>query len=181
MFVAFCTWWFRLRKWDFEGRLPDIPKYVIVVGPHTSNWDFIFGVAARNILKTDIRFIGKAELFKFPFKNFFLSLGGIPVNRKERANAVATIAEYFGKSDQFILALSPEGTRSKVDSLRSGYYHIARNAGVPRVFVGIDYSRRRFVIGEPNKPAADWEKEEEEARGFFSDIQGKIPERGMWS
>jgi 1-acyl-sn-glycerol-3-phosphate acyltransferase len=181
MFVAFCTWWFRLKNWGFEGSLPEIPKYVIVVAPHTSNWDFIYGVAARNILKTDIKFIGKAELFKFPFKNFFLSLGGIPVNRKQRANAVAAIADYFNKSEQFILALSPEGTRSKVDSLRSGYYHIARSAGVPRVFVGIDYRTRRFVISAPAEPAADWGKEEEDARSFFADIQGKIPNRGLWS
>lgn len=179
MFRAFCRFWFRFRGWGFEGSLPDLKQYLVVVGPHTSSWDFIYGVAARDILKTDIKFIGKRELFKFPFKKFFLKLGGYPVNRRQKEKAVETIARLFAENERFILALSPEGTRGKVEELRSGFYHIARLAGIPYVLVGMDYGHKKIVISEPSKPAGQLEVDLDRVRQFLSDITGKNPHLGV--
>jgi len=179
MFVAFCRLCFRLRKWSFRGNLPEIPQYLILVGPHTSGWDFIYGVAARDILKTDIKFIGKKELFKFPLKKFFLKLGGYPVNRQKNENAVEAVTRLFSENPRFILAISPEGTRGKVKELRTGFYHISRAAQVPCVLVGMDYKTRQFVISPPYYPGENLNEEMLKIRLFFSDVQGKNPALGI--
>jgi len=179
MFIAFCRFCFWLRGWKVVNALPKINKYIIVAGPHTSNWDFIYGVAARDILKADIKFLGKHQLFKFPFKRFFLSMGGYPVNRAINENAVESTARLFAQNERFIVALSPEGTRKKVDKLRTGFYHIARMAQVPYVLVGFDYGRREIRIGEPINPSENWELELERITAFFRDIKGKHPELGI--
>lgn len=179
MFKLFCRLWFRLGGWGFDGQLPDREKYIIVVGPHTSNWDFICGVAARSILKTDIKFIGKRELFKFPFKNFFLNLGGYPVNRQANENAVEMMARFFGENERFILTISPEGTRSRVSTLRTGFYHVARSADVPYVLVGMDYKRKKIVIAPPREAGERVADEVDRVRRFFAQITAKNPELAM--
>lgn len=179
MFKAFCRLCFRLRGWGFHGALPLLKQYIVLVGPHTSSWDFIYGVAARDILKADIKFIGKRELFKFPFKKFFLRLGGYPVNRKKNENTVDMICDLFVRNESFILALSPEGTRSKVAELRSGFYHIARQAEVPYVLVGMDYKMRRFIIEEPVTPGPEAAEELSKVHAFFEGVTGKNPELGI--
>jgi len=179
MFIAFCRLCFWLRGWKVLRPLPDLKQYIIVAGPHTSNWDFIYGIAARDLLKADIRFLGKQELFKFPFKRFFLSLGGYPVNRSKNDNVVESTARLFAENEQFILALSPEGTRRRADKLRTGFYHIARLAKVPYVLVGIDYAKRQFIFSEPIVPTAQIEVEIERVSEFFRSITGKYPELGI--
>jgi 1-acyl-sn-glycerol-3-phosphate acyltransferase len=179
MFIAFCRLCFWLRGWTVLEPLPDLKQFIIVAGPHTSNWDFIYGIAARDILKADIRFLGKHELFKFPFKRFFLSLGGYPVNRSKNDNVVESTARLFAENERFVLALSPEGTRRKADKLRTGFYHIARLAKVPYVLVGIDYGKRQFIFSEPIEPTADVDAEIERVSKFFRSITGKYPEFGI--
>jgi 1-acyl-sn-glycerol-3-phosphate acyltransferase len=179
MFIAFCRLCFWLRGWKLNGELPKIAKYIIVAGPHTSNWDFIYGVAARDLLKTDIKFLGKAQLFKFPFKRFFLKLGGFPVNRAKSENTVDATAKLFAENEHFILALSPEGTRKKADKLKSGFYHIAIQAKVPYVLVGFDYARREFTFSPPIFPSGDLDAEIDKVQDFFTDIKGKHPELGI--
>lgn len=179
MFILFCRFMFWWRRWSFDGRLPEIDQYIILVGPHTSNWDFIYGVAARDKLKTDIKFIGKKELFKFPFKKFFLRMGGYPVNRHKNENAVDMVVRLFRENPRFILSLSPEGTRSKVDDLKSGFFYISREAAVPCVMVGIDYAKRKFVINTPYYPSEKKSLELERVRLFYSGITGKNPQLGI--
>lgn len=179
MFSAFCRMYFRLNGWEIQGQLPDLNKYLVLVGPHTSSWDFVLGIASRTILKTDIKFIGKSELFKFPFKNFFLSLGGIPVNRKKNERMVEAIARNFSEKQEFILAISPEGTRSKVSELRTGFYHIASLANVPYTMVGFDYGTRRVVISEAVEIDAAVENDCEKLVSFYSQITGKNPALGI--
>ena len=179
MFSAFCRFCFWIRGWSFSGELPDLTQYLILVGPHTSSWDFIYGVAARNKLKADIKFIGKKELFKFPLKKFFLRLGGYPVGRKKNENSVTMITRLFDEHECFILSLSPEGTRGKVAELRSGYYYIGRSAGLPCVMVGMDYRERKIVISPPYELGEHLEEEMERLRSFYTDIQGKNPHLGI--
>ncbi|MEK7200340.1 MAG: 1-acyl-sn-glycerol-3-phosphate acyltransferase, partial [Bacteroidota bacterium] len=125
----------RLMGWSLKGTFPyHIKKCVMIVGPHTSSWDFVIGIAFRSKVRiTHTKFLGKAELFRGPFGFIFRKLGGFPVERFEQHNMVEEAAALFENHDSFVLALSPEGTRKKVERLRTGFYHIAKKAGVPIV------------------------------------------------
>jgi 1-acyl-sn-glycerol-3-phosphate acyltransferase len=156
-----------------------LKKYVIIVGPHTSNWDFIIGLAYRSLLGlTASKFLGKKELFKPPFGSLFRKLGGIPVNRESKNNMVEDVARLFQENEEFILALSPEGTRSKVEKLKTGFYFIARQANVPIVMVGLDWKNKTAIIGAPFVPQ-DKDADFETIHTFYRTIEGRHPEKGM--
>jgi 1-acyl-sn-glycerol-3-phosphate acyltransferase len=156
-----------------------LKKYIVIVGPHTSSWDFVIGVAYRSILDmTYVRYLGKAELFKPPFGWIFKALGGIPVDRKSRHNLVDTVAELFTRHETFAIAIAPEGTRKKVDSLKTGFYFIAAKAKVPIVMVGLDYKHKTMRFSEPLYPS-NQTVDFEEIYSFYRTVEGKIPELGL--
>lgn len=171
---------FNLLGWTVEGSFPQhLRKYIIAVAPHTSNWDFLVGVAARSILRLkDARFLGKSQLFKRPFGWFFRWMGGYPVDRSGNHDLTDVVAGYFHKHDDFVLAVAPEGTRKKVDKLKTGFYYIAKKASVPIVPVGFDYSRKRIVVGQPLYPS-DAVQDFDTLLDFYSGIKGKNPELGI--
>ena len=116
-----------LLGWKFIGDYPhDIDKKIIIVVPHTSNWDFPLGLLIRSALKAKIHFIGKASLFKPPHGIIFKALGGFPVKRGKNYNQVDQIVNYYNQREKFTLTIAPEGTRKKVDKLKTGFYHIVR-------------------------------------------------------
>ena len=118
-----------LGGWKIEGNLPDnINKYVIIVAHHTSNWDFIIGVAVKLIIRVRARFFAKHSLFSWPMGVMMRSLGGIPIERDKSINRVDQAVEEINNSDNFILIIAPEGTRSKVQRWKTGFYHIARGS-----------------------------------------------------
>lgn len=172
---------FKMTGWKIEGDFPkELKKYVVAVAPHTSNWDFSVGVAARSILRMQqAKFIGKSQLFKAPFGWFFRWLGGIPVDRTQRHDMVEQVAERIKAADRFILAMAPEGTRKKVEKLRTGFYYIALKAGIPIFPVGFDFRRKRVVIGAPLQPSGDYETDERTLLSFYKGIRGKNPELGI--
>lgn len=171
----------RLLGWTVKGSFPyHLKKCVLVVGPHTSSWDFVLGLAFRSKLRlTRSRFLGKAELFNGPFGFFFRMLGGVPVDRSSQHNLVEQVVTLFKEHEHFILALSPEGTRKKVDRLKTGFYHIAKEAGVPIVMVGMDYSKKQALIADPINTTDDEAADFAHIHRFFAPIKGKIPEQGM--
>ena len=126
-----------------------------------------------------LNFLGKAELFKGRFGFFFRKLGGFPVDRFSNNNVVDQVAEQFRIRDQFVLALSPEGTRKRVDKLRTGFYHIAMKAGVPIVLAGLDFGRKEISFSEPFMPTGNMEEDLKKIIHFFADKEGKIPEYGL--
>ena len=149
---------------------------VLIVAPHTSWKDVVIGFAARNELKIyHTKFLGKKELFDGPFGWLFRGLGGMPVDRFSKHGMVEQAADLFATNEIFILAIAPEGTRKRVDKLRSGFYHIAKKAQVPIMLVGLDFENRHLVLGEPlftsDNEAADSKKIIE----FFSAIKGDKP------
>ena len=149
---------------------------VIIVAPHTSWKDILIGFAARNKLKIDhTKFLGKKELFDGPFGWLFRWLGGIPVDRFSKHGMVEQVADLFATNEIFILAIAPEGTRKRVDKLRSGFYHIAKKAQVPIVPLGLDFENKQVVLGEPlftsDNEAADFKK----IIAFFAAIKGGKP------
>ena len=125
---------------------PPGPKAVVIVYPHTSNWDFPIGILARAVIAIPIGFIGKDTLFRPPFGALFRWLGGIPVNRRESTGLVAALARQFASHDSLYLAIAPEGTRSNVDHLKSGFYRVALAANVPLGLAFIDYARREIGV-----------------------------------
>jgi 1-acyl-sn-glycerol-3-phosphate acyltransferase len=177
-FWRFCL---KLFGWNTTLTFPyhHLKKYVIIVGPHTSNWDFVIGLAYRSLLGLSAsKFLGKKELFQPPLGSLFLKLGGIPVNRESKSNLVEDVARLFQENEEFILALSPEGTRSKVEKLKTGFYFIARQANVPIVMVGLDWKNKTAIIGTPFMPS-NREADFAIIRTFYSTIEGKYPEKGM--
>lgn len=166
----------RLLGWRVAGQFPDLPKFVIIVAPHTSNWDFICALFCDLALDLEAGFLAKHTIFIGPFGRWLRSLGGIPVVRSASHNVVSDVAAEFARRDQMVLAIAPEGTRRKVETWKSGYWHIARAAGVPIVPVGLDFARRAAVIGPPRYPTDSLTDDEAEFRRFFAGITPKRPD-----
>lgn len=173
---------FRILGWKVSGQFPEsINKYIVIVAPHTSNWDFVIGVFGRAVLPEvrKAKFLGKKELFKPPFGWIFRALGGYPVDRSKNTNMVDTIVDIFNENEEFVLALAPEGTRKKVKKFKTGFYFIAQKSEIPIVMVGFDYGKKEIIIREPFYPSTDFETDMEAIMSFFSGIKGKISEFGI--
>lgn len=165
----------RLMGWRVEGEFPDLRKFVIIVAPHTSNWDFIAALFCDLALDLESGFLAKHTIFIGPFGRWLKSLGGIPVVRSASHNVVSEVAAEFARRDQMVLAIAPEGTRKKVTTWKSGYWHIARAAGVPVVPVGLDFGKRAAVIGPPRHLTDSLPDDEAVFKAFFATIQPKRP------
>jgi len=163
--------------WKIEGDFDrSIKKAVLVCAPHTSFQDFFISIAARRILKVEINFVGKKELFNGPFGWYFKWMGGAPLNRNKAENKVEAIANIIKNKEEFRLAIAPEGTRKKVEKWKTGYYYIALKAAVPIIPVGFDYPNKTIRIGQAFYPTGDLEKDEISLRAFYKNIIGKNPE-----
>lgn len=127
---------------------PPPPKAVVVLYPHTSNWDFVIGILTRAAIGLPAHWGGKDTLFRGPLGTIFRALGGIPVNRRERTGFVQQMASAFTSQDRFYLVLAPEGTRSLTPGWKSGFYRIALEAGVPLALAFIDFPRREAGIAD---------------------------------
>ena len=171
----------KLKGWNTKVLFPhSIKKAVVIVGPHTSNWDFIFGLAFRSVSKIKhSKFLGKSQLFKWPYGFIFRGLGGIPVDRKSKHNIVEQVANEFYKHDEFLLAIAPEGTRKKVKQLKTGFYYISKAANVPIVMAGMDFEKKTLMYSEPFFATEDESKDFKTIINFFANIKGKNPEQGM--
>jgi 1-acyl-sn-glycerol-3-phosphate acyltransferase len=152
----------------------------MVIAPHTSGWDMFMSVAFRSFLKLDhIKYIGKKELFAPPFGFIFQKLGGVPVDRSGSKNFVDQIVNMFNSNESFAIALSPEGTRKKVDRLRTGFYHIAKKANVPMVLLALDFEHKEFRFSDPIYTTANEAEDIKKILLFFTGVKGKIPELGL--
>ena len=156
-----------------------IKKCVVIVIPHTANVDFFIALLVRGIMNVEINFVGKKELFVFPWGYYFRSVGGAPLDRSGGRNNVDATVEVFNKHETFRLALSPEGTRKKVTELRTGFYYIALKAGVPIIPVAFDYGKREVKVGNPVWATGNYEEDMKGILPFYKDVVGKIPERSF--
>ena len=168
----FCT----LFGWKILGEIRLINKCVIIVAPHTHWLDFFVALPVRRILNLEINFIGKKELFFFPLKYFLKYLGGSPVNRNSKSKTVDLIADKFNDKKIYRLALSPEGTRKKVDKWKTGFYYIAKKTKVPIVSAALDFENKKILISKPYHLTNDIEKDMINLQSFFEGVKGKIPE-----
>jgi 1-acyl-sn-glycerol-3-phosphate acyltransferase len=159
--------------WKVEGEVPNLPKLVIGVAPHTSNWDFVVGVAAMFALDLRIEFLGKHTLFRGPLGAFMRWIGGIPVDRSNPQGVVDEAIAAFGRVEQRVLAIAPQGTRKRGARFKSGFLRIARGAGVPVVLAALDYGEHCVRFGPTFMPGADIEAERARAEAHFAPIRGK--------
>ena len=168
----------RLLDWHFLGKVPDIPKMIVVGAPHTTNWDFIVFLAALHAYRIRARFIGKHTLFRWPFGYFFRALGGIPVDRSRPGGMVRQVTEAFDAADEMILVIAPEGTRKAVPYWKSGFLTIALDARVPVVLGSVDFSRREVTLSPAIDYTGDPREFMDQARRFFQGKLGGHPEGG---
>lgn len=167
----------RLAGWRVEGNTPDLPKYILIGAPHTSNWDFVLFLGIIFRLKISVRYMGKAELFNNPFGWFFYWCGGIPVDRKKSTGLVEQMVEVCNRSEKFILVIAPEGTRYHVNEWKRGFHHIAKNAGIPIVMVKVDGNRKTAFVGETFHPTDDIETDMQAIQSAFVGISGINPKK----
>jgi 1-acyl-sn-glycerol-3-phosphate acyltransferase len=158
--------------WRIEGGLPDIPKFVIIGAPHTSNWDFVLFLALAFGLKANPHYMGKSELFRWPLGAFFRWCGGIPVDRSKPTGLVEQTVDAINKSRQFILVITPEGTRGRVRSWKTGFYHIAKQAGIPIALGFIDSPRNRIGIGPTFYPTDNMDADIKTMQSFYEGMVG---------
>ncbi|MGX9463585.1 lysophospholipid acyltransferase family protein [Shewanella sp. A14] len=175
MLNVLCSGLLNVIGWKFEGQLEKSQACVIIVGPHTSNWDFIIGIIARSALNTKIHFLGKHQLFIPPWGWLFSAMGGSPVDRRKDNNLVDAAAQLFKQNPNYKLALAPEGTRSPVSRWKSGFYHIALKSEVNIVPIGLDFGRKTIVIAKPLRPTGNIEPEINQLMDFYRSIEGYHP------
>jgi 1-acyl-sn-glycerol-3-phosphate acyltransferase len=167
----------RLLGWRVEGEIPDIPKLVIAVAPHTSNWDFVIGAAAMFALDLRLSFLGKHTLFRGPFGAMFRWMGGIPVDRSSPQGVVAESVRAFATCERRVLALAPQGTRKGSGRFRTGFLHIARGAGVPVLLVALDYGARCVRLGPLVQTTAHVEADLARIEAHFATVRGRHARR----
>jgi 1-acyl-sn-glycerol-3-phosphate acyltransferase len=165
----------RLAGWKPEGQRPAALRYVLIAAPHTSNWDLAYLLALSAVLDVKVSFMAKHTLFRGPMGWAMRRLGGIPVRRDQRADLVDRMAQVLNESEKLCLTVPAEGTRRYVPHWKSGFYHIARKAGVPIVMGYLDYARKRGGFGPELIPTGDVREDMDEVRSFYADKVGKHP------
>lgn len=170
-------WYFTLRGWKIEGRFPfELKKSILVVAPHTHSFDFFLGLAIRKKMHMDfVHFLGKKELFWGIFGWILRKIGGYPVERSKNANQVDQVVKIYNENERFHIALSPEGTRKKVTRLKSGFYHIAKNANVPIIMVALDFEHKKVLFAPPFTVTENEQADKQKIVGFFKGILGYLP------
>lgn len=165
-----------IRGWRVEGGIPDIPRMVLIVAPHTSNWDFLTGIWVKLAMRMGARFVGKHTLFRWPLGVVMRWLGGVPVDRTAAAGFVEEAARAVREAERMTLVIAPEGTRRRTENWKSGFYWIAMAAGAPIVLAGFDYPRKVVIFGPLIEPTGDYEKDLERIQSCFHADMALKPE-----
>jgi 1-acyl-sn-glycerol-3-phosphate acyltransferase len=152
------------------------PKKIYAIMPHTSNWDWPLAMVIKIAIKLDVQYFAKHSLFRWPYAWFFKLTGGIPVNRSSSKNFVDATVESIKKYDKISIALAPEGTRKRVDKLKTGFYWIARKANIPLLLVSFDYKNKVINFAPPFEMSDDSDVDMERILAHFRGVVGKIPE-----
>lgn len=167
----------KLSGWRIAGTFPDLPKFVVIGAPHTSNWDFILAMLLMFGAGERFNWIAKDSLFRGPWGGFFRSLGGIPVRRDRSTNFVAQITAAFERSERLVIVLAPEGTRRRVSHWRTGFYYMALGAKVPIVMAYVDCKHKEVGIGPMFYPTGDIHADFTQIRDFYATKVGFYPEK----
>lgn len=166
--------------WEIKGNSTfsklKIKKAILIAAPHTHWMDLFLGILIRGSVGFKSSFIAKKELFFFPLSIFLKLIGGIPVNRSKKNNTVNQIVNIFNQRKEFMLSLAPEGTRQKVSKFKTGFYYIAKEAGIPIIMITMDYSNKQSLISDPFYPTKNFKDDLNFIESFFDGVEGKVKE-----
>lgn len=171
----------KLAGWRIQDDRPaGLDRYIVVVAPHTSNWDFPIGLCVRSLARMgDTRYLGKRSLFRPPFGWIFRALGGYPVDRSKHNNLVDAVVAMFERGEIAKIAITPEGTRKYQPVWKTGFHRIARGAGVPIILATFDYPRKMVILSAPFPLTDDLESDIERMKAWFRPHKGRHPEQGV--
>jgi 1-acyl-sn-glycerol-3-phosphate acyltransferase len=175
MMRTLCRAFLRLTGWKLGDGPPDVPKCVVIAAPHTSNWDLVFMLAMAGAFGIRVSWMGKDAIFRAPFGSLMRWLGGIPVRRHAAHNVVAQMVEAFAATDRLLLAVPPEGTRSRAEYWKSGFYHIARCADVPVAPSYLDYGHKVGGFAPAIRLTGDLSADMDRVRAVYAGVTGKRP------
>ena len=177
MWKNFCNWLLYKRMgWTADVTEDHPDKFIICLAPHTSNWDFILGLLYSRSIGMKINFLMQKEWFFWPLGPIFKSLGGIPVYRQKKTSMTDAMAETARQAPAFRLCITPEGTRSRVEEWKKGFYFIALKAELPILLYGVDYEKRLIRCTKTIIPNGDLEGQMREIKLYYKDFRGKKPE-----
>ena len=165
-----------ITGWKFKGDIPRSDRIILVAGPHTSNWDFLLALAFIFGLNLNVYWIGKHTLFKNGFSKLMRKLGGIPVDRKSPELLMNEVSHIVKKQKGVIIAISPEGTRKKVERLKSGFLRIAKTTNSQILLAGIDFESKLIHLGKLFEPSGNTESDLLNVHNYFRQFKGKRPE-----
>ena len=170
----------KIIGWKVVGdHHPEVPKRILIAGPHTSNWDFPLGLMTRSIIQDDIKYVGKASLFKPPLGWIMKKLGGVGVDRTKSNNFVDAVVQEFSKHDRLAILFAPEGSRKKVEKFKTGFYHIARQAKIPILPAVLDYRDKEFKFLPLFWATGDEKKDLQYIENLYKGVAGYHPEKGF--
>jgi 1-acyl-sn-glycerol-3-phosphate acyltransferase len=172
MFSAIAKLYFKVFRWTIVGAKPNQKKFIVIVLPHTSQFDFFLGKCFGAYYGIRSKVLIKKEAFVFPFSLLLKALGGIPVDRKSNSHLAGQLVDYFNSREEFGLTLTPEGTRKKIKRLKRGFYYIAQATGVP-VFMGfIDFKTKTLGIGPEFLITGNFDQDVVQIRDFYKGMEG---------
>lgn len=177
IFHRYAKYLMRRNGWRIEGALPDIPKFVLIGAPHTSNWDAVLLLGVAFSLRANVHVMAKAEAFRFPLSGLFRYCGGIPVDRSKSTGMVDQMVKVFSESEKFILTIAPEGTRHQVVEWKRGFYYIAKGAGVPIVMAIVDGRHKTVRLGQVFYPTDNADADIKAIQSCFAGAGGIKPRR----
>lgn len=170
---------YRRHGWRAHGVVPEPRKFVLIAAPHTSNWDFLYFVGLTEELGIMPHFMAKKSLFRWPWKNFLLDMGGVPVDRSSNRNYVQAMIDEFNARKEFMLTIAPEGTRGTVRAWKTGFYHIALGAGVPMVIGMMDYATKTGGLGPAIWPTGDYAADMKKVAEVYATVTPRHTAKGM--
>lgn len=170
----------KLLGYSIKGNYPrELNKLVVIAAPHTSYWDFPFGLLVRSSMKIDVKYVGKASLFKPPLGWFMKKWGGVPVDRSKSNNFVDSVIKIFDEKEKMTILFAPEGTRKKVEKFKTGFYYIAKGANVPIQPIVFDFGKKEFRWLDLIYPSNNPEKDLEKIQDLFEGVEGWTPENSF--
>lgn len=181
LFRKALVWLYHRNGWTASGIVPEPRKFVLIAAPHTSNWDFLNFIGLTDDLGITPHFMAKKSLFRWPWKNFMLDMGGVPVDRSGNQNYVQAMIDEFAKRTEFMLTIAPEGTRGAVRKWKTGFYHIAVGAKVPLVVGMMDYAKKTGGLGPAIWPTGDFKADMAKVAELYATVTPKYPGKKMAS
>jgi 1-acyl-sn-glycerol-3-phosphate acyltransferase len=172
----------RLSGWTFKNQMPpEIRQCVLIAAPHTSNWDALYTKLGFMVMGIPAKLTIKDSYMRFPYGPAIRAMGGIGINRRarkegeHRPSMVQAMADLFKQHKELIMLVTPEGTRSLRTEWKTGFYHVAKLAGVPIALAYVDYPKKEIGIDRIIYPSDDMARDMKEIMDFYKNIQGKHP------